>query len=337
MKIEEIKEWYIQHEKIYFSSIELTQNCNFKCKHCYCEDKNSLGLTLEQCKIIIDKLHSIGCLFLNFTGGEILTHKQFQDIYMYAKNKGFIIDLLTNASLIDENLIDLFLKFPPNNIAITIYGTNESDYNNFTGNADNYNTVINALTLLKQNNINFVLRTVAANTLRESLMNCDFEKIADRFGTTFKYDPIIFPKTTGDITPLQESMSVCQIIELEKRNEQRQKAWTKAIHKDKPYTWTCSAGISSMTIDHKGDAYVCGLYRNSPISMIDNDIQTVLNHLRVIHEHHKTIVQTNQCSQCDKRHFCKWCPAYSYIYNGNDNEKIGFFCELAKMREKYFG
>lgn len=67
MNINEIKEYYIQKGKIYFASIELTQNCNFKCKHCYCTDKSSLNMPLDLYKTIIDKLHDIGCLFLNFT------------------------------------------------------------------------------------------------------------------------------------------------------------------------------------------------------------------------------------------------------------------------------
>ena len=33
MKVEEIKNWYLKKEKLYFASIELTQNCNFKCKN----------------------------------------------------------------------------------------------------------------------------------------------------------------------------------------------------------------------------------------------------------------------------------------------------------------
>ena len=70
----------------------------------------------------------MGCLFLNFTGGEIFTYKNFIEIYTYAKNKGFIIDLLTNASLIDNRLITVFKNLPPNSIAVTLYGTNEEDY-----------------------------------------------------------------------------------------------------------------------------------------------------------------------------------------------------------------
>src|SRR5699024_130539 len=100
MMIEKIKEWFIKNNKLYFAPVELTQNCNVNCKHCYCTNKESYNLSLEDHITIVDKLYSTGCLFLNFTGGEIFTCKHFEEIYSYAKNKGFIIDLLTNASLI---------------------------------------------------------------------------------------------------------------------------------------------------------------------------------------------------------------------------------------------
>lgn len=340
MKTKEIKDWYIANNKVFFSSIELTQNCNFRCNHCYCADKEGKNLPVEDWITIIDKLHDIGCLFLNFTGGEIFTYKYFKEVYTYAKNKGFIIDLLTNISLLDEQLLALFKELPPHNIAITVYGTCEEDYLAFTGNANNFNKAMVALELLKQNNIPFALRTVATKTLQKSLLNKEFEKLAERFNTTFKYDPVVFPKTTGDSQPLNECMGINDIIELEKNTPEREQAWREeilSVSPDKTYEWSCRAGVNSMAIDFEGNAFICGLYRKNPISLLRNDISSVLEHLQEIHKEHMKVVSCNKCSCCDKRKICKWCPAYSNIYNGNDHEKIDFFCELAKGRVEAFG
>lgn len=340
MTPDEIKEWYIKNKKLYFASIELTQNCNFSCNHCYCADKQSKNLQLEDYMNIIDKLHSTGCLFLNFTGGEIFTNKHFKEIYRYAKNKGFIIDLLTNASLLKDEHIELFKELPPNSIAITIYGTNEEDYLKFTGSRKNFHKTMKALELLKNNNLPFVLRTVATKTLKNSLLEGEFEKLAERFGTSFKYDPIVFPKTTGDIAPLSECLAINEIIELESSTESRRQAWEVEIKNNKgkkEFNWTCHAGVSSIAIDFQGNAFICGLYRKSPISLLENDIDVVMQHLGAIHEEHIRIVASNECSTCDMRNSCKWCPAYSFIYNNNDHERIDFFCQLAKERVKAFG
>lgn len=337
MKLQEIKEWYIKNDKLYFASIELTQNCNFRCRHCYCEHDGEDILSSDTYIEIIDKLYSTGCLFLNFTGGEIFTNKDFKKIYLYAKNKGFIIDLLTNISLLNDDIIKLFKEYPPNNIAITLYGTTPEEYQLFTGNKENYYKVMNALNLLKENNIRFVLRTVAAKTLLPSLLNARFEKIAEEFDTTFKYDPIIFPKTSGDKTPLAECLNVKQIVELEKITPLRNIAWKNEICSQKKFNWSCKAGFNSMAIDYKGNAFLCGLFRKYPISIINNNIDKVLEHLHKIHMQHIKIMENNECSRCKYRNICKCCPAYSGIYNNNEYAKIDFFCDLAKARTNAFG
>lgn len=337
MKVNEVKEWYVSNEKLFFASLELTQNCNFGCKHCYCSDKQSDNLSLEEYICIIDKLHKTGCLYLNFTGGEIFTNKDFKEIYTYAKNRGFMIDLLTNISLLDDELIDLFKKLPPSNIAITIYGVNEEDYLNFTGNGNNFNRTIKALDLLKSHDIPFVLRTVATKTLKKSLMEGEFEKLAKEYNTSFKYDTIVFPKISGDITPLNESLTISEIIELEGKAEERMKSWEKEINTDEKYEWSCQGGVSSMALDFQGNAFVCGLYRKNPISLVDNDIDDVMKHLKEIHQEHVEIVNTNECSVCSKRKVCKWCPAYAFVFNNDENGRIPFFCGLAEARVDTFG
>lgn len=337
MTVDEVKKWYIENNKIYFASIELTQNCNFQCKHCYCSDKYDSHLSVEDYYTIIDKIYDTGCLFLNFTGGEIFTNKDFIDIYMYAKQKGFIIDLMTNVSLLSDTILEIFKKYPPNNIAVTIYGTSPQEYSIFTGREEHYYQVINALENLKNNHIHFVLRTVATKSYYNSLLQGDFERIAEHFQTSFKYDPIVFPKTSGDLHPLEECLSVSDIISLEASSVERTEAWKNHIACNKAFHWTCNAGFNSFAVDYKGNAFICGLYRKFPISLLNCDMEEVIIHLRKIHHAHLKIVASNECSRCENRNICKWCPAYSLIYNGTDCDKIPFFCELSAERKRAFG
>lgn len=336
MTNEEIKQWYIDNGKIYFSSIELTQNCNFNCKHCYCPDKVSKNLSTDQIKTLIDKICQTGCLFLTLTGGEILTRKDFGDIFIYSKKRGFIVDLMTNGSLIDDSTITLFKDLPPRNISITLYGSSEEEYEVFTGNKENYNKVMNALHLLNENRIPFVLRTIAGKTLRSAIENKRFETISEMFSTSFRYDPIIFPKTSGEKTPLNESLSPQQIVDLEKSNNLRSESWSDIIRKNEPFKWKCNAGTNSLAVDYAGNAFVCGLYRKEPISLLDNDVSTVLSHLRSIHQRHQSIMETSECNTCKYRNICKWCPAYSLVYNNSETERVDFFCELSRLRYEAF-
>ena len=63
-----------------------------------------------------------------FTGGEIFTRLDFLEIYIYAKKKGFIVELLTNGTLIETKAIEIFNMYPPASISISIYGKDEESY-----------------------------------------------------------------------------------------------------------------------------------------------------------------------------------------------------------------
>lgn len=340
MEYHELKQWFAENRQLFSASIELTQKCNFRCRHCFCSEKNRDPLPIALHRKIIDKIHSAGCLFLNMTGGEILGCDHFLDLYRYAKDKGFVVDLMTNGSLLNREHIAVFKELPPENIAITLYGTNENQYRSFTGNGKNFTDVMNSLKLLKENNIPFSLRAVATKTTRESLQDGCFDKIADKFGVPFRYDPIIFPKISGDGSPLAECMTADQVVELERNTGLRKVAWeTKIKEADNKngFSWHCHAGECSLFIDSRGDAFICGIYRKNPISMIDNDMDVVLAHLCKIHARHLEIVSSNECAACEMRKICKWCPAYSFLYNGTEFEKIKFFCDLAVARTRVFG
>lgn len=145
---------------------------------------------------------------------------------MYGKKKGFLIDLVTNGSLINEEHIKLFKEFPPHNIMITMYGTSKEEYIDFTS-RDNYDNVIHTLDLLKRNSFNFAIRTVVTKTLKNSIETFKFEEIAKKYKTVFRYDPIIFPEISGERTPLNERLSPVEIVDLEYNNALRNNAWGK--------------------------------------------------------------------------------------------------------------
>ena len=72
-------------------------------------------------------------MFLTLTGGDIFTRKDFLDIYLYAKRKGFIIELYTNGALINDKIVEVFSKYPPLLVDISLYGSCEETYKKVTG------------------------------------------------------------------------------------------------------------------------------------------------------------------------------------------------------------
>ena len=120
-------------------TIELTRRCNHHCRHCYnnlpAGDSKALAeeLNTDELLRILDELAASGCVWLLFTGGEILLRPDFLEIYIYAKERGFLITLFTNGTLITPQLADELARRRPFSIEITLYGATPETYERVTG------------------------------------------------------------------------------------------------------------------------------------------------------------------------------------------------------------
>ena len=95
------------------------------------------------------------------TGGEVLTHPDFEKIYIYLKTKGVFVVILTSLSLLNEQHIELFKKYPPLRITASIYAMSSNSFKTVTGlNGEKYKTLIdNVITLKKIRNKYFLSDT----------------------------------------------------------------------------------------------------------------------------------------------------------------------------------
>jgi len=92
-------------------SLELTLQCNLRCKHCYLDGVHDgipgeQELSTEEWYDILDQLADAGTLWLLMTGGEPFARSDFLDIYTYAKKRGFLITIFTNGTLITPEIAD---------------------------------------------------------------------------------------------------------------------------------------------------------------------------------------------------------------------------------------
>lgn len=145
------------------ATIDITNYCNFKCKHCYVSSMkftNQDPISTNEWTKILDILKQKGVIYLIFTGGEILTYKSFLEIYQYAYKLNFKIKLLTNISLLNVDILDIFKKFPPGKISITLYGASNKTYSIFCGIQNGWDIVKNNIVELKKANQDIEIKTI---------------------------------------------------------------------------------------------------------------------------------------------------------------------------------
>lgn len=144
---------------------ELTSQCNFFCKFCYVNtvqarrnfDKKK---SIAQMKKNVDYLIEKGLLKCYLTGGEVLSLPYFADIYTYLKEKGVLVSVLTNLSLLTQKHVDLFLKLKPYKIVVSIYAMSHELFEKITERpGDVLDAVLKNISILKRNGIHVVCQT----------------------------------------------------------------------------------------------------------------------------------------------------------------------------------
>lgn len=130
---------------------ELTPRCNFDCKMCYVHlkadqiSKHGRELTAAEWLRIANEAKKAGTLWLCITGGEPLLHPEFEKIWRGLSEMGFFLTLQTNAALINEKVLALFEKYPPRQVKITLYGTNDEVYKAVCGVDNGFTNVNNGI------------------------------------------------------------------------------------------------------------------------------------------------------------------------------------------------
>ena len=121
-------------------TFELTPLCNLDCKMCFvhlsAEQMKQSGrgmLSGARWKEIMQDAIDHGMLYALLTGGEAMLHPDFDDLYLFLRDRGIQVTVNTNGLLLTQERIAFFRKHPPAEVRITLYGADEETYERVTG------------------------------------------------------------------------------------------------------------------------------------------------------------------------------------------------------------
>lgn len=316
-------------------TIEITNVCPFKCDHCYVEKSNKIIMPLDTFKMIIDQLVNINCYQILITGGEPLSHPFFPEMYSYAKEKGFLVSINTNAFLINDKILKLFKEYKPSVVEISLYGYNDRTYENFTHVKNVYKVINKNIKLLLKNRIKVNLKSVLTKRNKNYINR--LSSYAQKLGVPFRYDYIIFPMVNNNtFDSNKESLSAKEIIKVINNDFKSIEYFYNAVKEvnklknndnsiDKIFQ--CSIGTDRIFIDCYGNIKPClvvekkySLDKFSVLEAIDSIKKDVCS---------MTFKTKSKCKTCYKRNICRYCPGRFFLETGNYEMPPKFYCDLA--------
>lgn len=164
--------------------IEITNRCNYNCKHCYNSSStvNKVSIELKQFEKIIKDFVKNGIDSVVLSGGEALLHENIWEMLDILNSYNLEITLLTNGKLLSKNIIDK-LKGMKANVQLSLDGANAKT-NDYVRQAGSYNDVMNALMELKKQSY---MDKVSVNSVitHESVSEIsDIIKICEKFNVS---------------------------------------------------------------------------------------------------------------------------------------------------------
>ncbi len=331
-------------------TVEVTRRCNLTCVHCYnnlpLSDKNARKSELtydEHCRIL-DEITEAGCLWLLYTGGEPFIRKDFLDIYTHAKQKGLLITLFTNGTLITPEIADYLAQWRPFSIEITLYGRFKETYERVTRIPGSYDRCMRGIRLLRERNLPLKLKTMAVKPNIHELWEMK-RFVEEDLGLEFKFDGMINARFDSSQGPLVVRLSPTEVVELDLMDPQRAVEWKRF---DERFTcqvnsseeadelYHCGGGINSFAIDPYGMLRLCILSQGSFYDVREGSFwegwERFLSQAR-----QKKVTRQTKCMACEIKAMCGMCPANGELENRDPEEPIDFFCQVAHLRAYALG
>lgn len=322
--------------------IEILSNCNFRCVHCYNAMESTQYMTYEFVRELADQLEKMGTMHIYLTGGEVLLHPEFNKIYQCFRSKGIIVSVLTNASLINDELITLFGQYTPYNIDISLYGATNATYTKVTGQANCFDKVQKNIEKLSRKQIPFSLKTIL---LKENVHELDHMiKVADKYGKKLKIHTDIRPLNNGNQESKEHQLSIGQIVEIEnkigkwKKGEinNNQRAQEMEERKRSGYSYFCELGQYNFFITYEGMLHGCAKERRHGYDLHKMSMKEGFTYLLKDVVLRKDENINNKCKRCKFIKYCDYCPAQFELETGSILDPPEYVCRLAQKRYTIF-
>jgi len=326
-------------------SIEVTRRCPLECQHCYNnlpmgdQDARSREMTTEEHFKMLDELVEMGCFWLLYTGGEIFARKDFLEIYTYAKQKGFLITLFTNGTLITEKIADYLVEWPPFAIEITLYGRTRETYESLTQIPGSYDRCLRGIRLLRERGLPLKLKTVATSINKHEVTA--MRRFAEEeLCVEFKADGQINPRIDCSRSPLAVRLTPEEVVALDMHTSKATNEYRKLAKQglEAPArlstidtVYFCGGGRKSFAINADAEMTICVTSQQDRFDVRQSSLATVWE--GALHEvRTRKRTQLTKCVECRLQPLCGMCPANGEMENGDKESPVEFLCQIAHLR-----
>lgn len=310
-------------------TFEVTQHCNWKCKHCYLASKKERELTYDEIRELLLQMREMGVYSVVFTGGEMFLRKDIMKIIEESRKLYYEVTLLTNGSLLNEKIIAQLKEMYISEISVTMFSMNPKVHDSITGIIGSHEKLMYNIKLIKKYKLSLEIKTILLKDNYKDYI--EIRKFCDENGFNYRVSTHVHEKHNGDNCTKKLHLSNEQMVEVI-GDITKIMNLTKREHGSEKYI--CTSSHYSIAINAYGDVYPClnmpivvGNVRHDSLKKIwyDSEKMNMFKNMRW--------KDLQECNDCNKKNKCFRCSGMSYLESGNFLNKNTMDCEFTKLSE----
>jgi radical SAM protein with 4Fe4S-binding SPASM domain len=297
-------------------SIELTADCNLKCRHCYRDAGHHLKerMPTETLIDILNRMADAGLRSVELTGGEPMLHPDVEDILKLCEKRFLMTGLLTNGTLFTDGVISQLQHMGKKAlVSISLDGSTAGKHDIRRGVSGSFDKTIENLRKV----------TALGIPVRAS-MAVDEESFSDIEATlllaraagafAFSYTPILPLGRGRKWAGPGWNLDGREVMRIEADLAKRYEGFLTVIPADKQADLdqgeSCGAGYRTYTMDPNGDVRPCATYFEEVVmigNLASQKIEDLFAHEATDAFAELPLPVKETCSGCDHELFCRYC------------------------------
>lgn len=327
-------------------TLELLPICNMNCDMCYIRlsrtemEKKGRMRTADEWISMGEEMERAGVLFLLLTGGEPLLFPDFRRLYLSLRERGIILTVNTNGTLIDADWAAFFGENKPRRINITLYGADDRAYETLCHYPGGFEKTVQGIRLLKERGVDVKINGSVTKSNRN-----DMEKIyaiGRELGAPVHMDTYMLPgiherklpfEAQSRLEPEEAAAAEMEMLRNEMNPEDLrmyvQQMLLQIKKEGNVYSEgiTCMAGNCSFAVNWQGEMRPCVTLEEPSVPVFETGFESAWQQ---ISEKVKAYRVNEKCRQCRLRPVCKTCVASARLETGEYDGLPEYLCRYAR-------
>ena len=177
--------------------LELTQNCNLNCRHCYLDaysswkGGNKNELNTRDIKRLVDLADKLGVWRFDLTGGEVFLREDLFEILEYLNKKNMIVHIFTNGTLLDSKKIEKLSQIRNiHRIILSLDGHNAALHDSFRRVSGSFEKTVTAIKQLEEKGMKTTIN-VSISRYNYQFIPEMVEYLRKSFKASFRLAPVL--------------------------------------------------------------------------------------------------------------------------------------------------